>query len=117
MFDKKEFYQSDIEPIIKKLTIMCYDHHLPMFVAVAIKDDGENTEYANDMVSAYTASATLSDNRIAKFVNVVNGYSVVAPLNNDESLLEDDIGKQFFLNSDTIITEDITDNTDTDIQL
>ena len=78
-FDKNNYYAENIQPLIREIISKCYVAGLPCFFAVAVKDDGVSTEFANEMISAAVIGNRLTDDRIAKFVNVIQGYSVIHP--------------------------------------
>ena len=77
--DHTRLYSEQLEPIIKQMKKICYENHVPMFVTIAVKDDGKETTYENTMVSSAIAEQKLSDDRIAKMVNVGMGYDVFLP--------------------------------------
>lgn len=77
-YDKKEQYEQAIQPLVRELVSKCYVAGIPCFFAAAIKED-ESTEYSNEMVSAAVLGKKLSDDRIARFVNVIRGYDVIPP--------------------------------------
>lgn len=79
MYNKNEIYEEKIMPLVNELKKACYKEHMPMFVAVAVSDSGKKTNYQNTMVSSIVAGTKLTDDRIAKMVNVVLGYDVVSP--------------------------------------
>lgn len=74
MFDKTDFYNKNIKEVVQKLKLLCDREHLPMFLSIAVADDGEKTKYCNEMISAANAEVTLSDNLLPKFANVLNGF-------------------------------------------
>lgn len=77
--DLKKEYAAEIAPLVLELKKKCYEHNIPMFFCAAVADNGKTTEYKNEMLSAEIVRQNLSDDRIAKMVNVVLGYDVVMP--------------------------------------
>ena len=79
MFDKTKEYENQIEPLIRQLSAICLLQSLPMFVSVAIRDDGETTEYRNQMNGSASQGIRLADDQIVKHVNVANGFDTMPP--------------------------------------
>lgn len=77
--DKEDAYDQRVQPIVQELEKTCYREGIPMFAAFAVKDDGKMTTYRNTFISARTLRRPLSDNQMAHFVRVVQGYKTIAP--------------------------------------
>lgn len=77
MFDSKKEYHAEIAPLVKELKTKCYALGIPMFFCAAVSDDGKNTEYKNEMLSAEIVRQPIAEDRIVKMVNVIMGYDVV----------------------------------------
>ena len=54
-----------------------------MFVSVCVKNTDKETLYKNEMVSAVSSGIKLKDDKIVKFVNVLNGFDTVPKADND----------------------------------
>ncbi len=80
-FDKRRVYKTKIAPIVDALRRACTENGVPMFFTAAVenKEDG-TTAYETEMISAGTHEMELGDDRIAKMVNVINGFRVVFPV-------------------------------------
>lgn len=86
-YDKSSVYASDIEPLVKKLTALCYEKGLPCFVSVALSNNDEGwTDYASDLVSSDKVNVELNDDHISRHVNVLNGFHTKLP---DEPIVLD----------------------------
>lgn len=77
--NKTEAYKNEILPLVRTIKKLCYENGIPMFFAAAVKDDGKKTSYEYEMVSALIGAQPLTDDKIAKLVNVTMGYDVVLP--------------------------------------
>lgn len=71
IYDKKKYFKSKLEPLIRDLKLHCNMEHMPMFITVAVKNDNSGTEYASDMVLAGSGTE-LKENRISKILLELN---------------------------------------------
>lgn len=86
-YNKKSVYQEEIEPIVRKLTTLCYERGIPCFVSVALSnEESGGTEYASDLVSPDKVRVELNDDHISRHVNVLNGFHTKIP---DEPVILD----------------------------
>ena len=76
-FDKTKEYNDEIIDLVAKLRIACNRNKIPMFVSVCIKNDEKGSVYKNEMVGTASAGIKLTDDRIVKFVNVLNGFDTI----------------------------------------
>lgn len=76
-FDKTKEYEEEILDLVTKLRIACNRNKIPMFVSVCIKNNDKETVYKNDMVGAASSGIKLKDDKLVKFVNVLNGFNTV----------------------------------------
>lgn len=76
-FDKTEEYESEVIDLVTKLRVVCNRNSIPMFVSVCIKNDEKGTTYKNEMVGAASSGIKLTDDKLVKFVNVLNGFDTV----------------------------------------
>lgn len=67
------------EEKIMELLEICQQYQIPMFVSIAADDDGNETQYFNQMYSAKANNILLSDDQIERHVLVAGGFSVVPP--------------------------------------
>lgn len=77
MFDYKNEYESQIEPLLERLTRFCAVHRIPFFCSVCIKEDGKHTEYRNSINGTVSQGIKLSDDQILKHINVANGFDTI----------------------------------------
>ena len=86
-YNKASVYHSEIEPLVQKLSSLCYEKGLPCFITVALSNTEEGwTEYASDLVSPDKVSVELNDDHISRHVNVLNGFHNKLP---DEPVILD----------------------------
>lgn len=76
-FDKTEEYESEIIDLVTQLRIACNRNKIPMFVSICIKNDENGTKYKNEMVGAASSGIKLNDDKLIKYVNVLNGFETV----------------------------------------
>lgn len=75
----KQEEKKEIMDKINELLELCQYRNAPMFVSVAMSDDGVQTEYYNRMHSAKAHNIRLSNDQIAKHILVANGFVAVPP--------------------------------------
>ena len=76
-FDKTKEYDSKLAGMIHELIKYCSVNGIPLFVSACIKNDEKESIYKSDMVSAASAGVKLTDDRLVRFVNVLNGFDTV----------------------------------------
>ena len=76
---EKEGIKKAKEKAIELLEI-CQQYQIPMFVAMAEDDDGNETAFYNQMYSAKAHNILLSDDKIEKHVLIAGRFSAVPPL-------------------------------------
>lgn len=79
VFDKKDIFEEEIEETLKKLTSLLRHYEIPYFFAIALKSDAEGTEYDFESHDEWISSCHMKDDKIPKFINVVNGFKTVLP--------------------------------------
>lgn len=78
-FAKKKEYEELIAPKVEELQRLCHIYKIPMFVTVCVGNNEHKTEYIKEMVSAATCGFELTDDQIAKHVNVSLGFDTIQP--------------------------------------
>ncbi len=76
-FDKTKEYDNEIIDLITKLRIACNRNKIPMFASICIKNDENGSFYKNEMVGTASAGIKLTEDKIIKYVNVLNGFDTV----------------------------------------
>lgn len=72
-FDCIDAYESEIEPLVRKVKESCQKHRLPMFFAVAVKNTGLNTDYRYEMLNSYV-KRSLTDNKIRSLILSMSNF-------------------------------------------
>ena len=99
-FDAKKEYDAEIAPLVREILRRCNDYGIPMFFAAAVAETEENgTVYKNEMLSCNIAGRQVSNDRIARFCNVLQVYNVIHPneefeMSADEELFVFELGTQ-----------------------
>lgn len=83
-FDKTDAYELEIKPAMETLVQICNKHHVPFFSAVCIKNDKNGSEYKADMYASASNEIRLKNDLFPKFVNVLNGFATVPPVDEVE---------------------------------
>lgn len=83
-FDKSDAYELEIQPAMETLVQICNKHHVPFFAAVCIKNDEKGSEYKADMYASASNEIRLKNDLFPKFVNVLNGFATVPPVDEVE---------------------------------
>lgn len=76
-FDKTEEFDNEVLDLMVKLRIACNRNKIPMFISVCVKNDEAGSTYKNEMVGTTSAGLKLTDDKIVKFVNVLNGFDTI----------------------------------------
>lgn len=78
-FDKRRVYKEQIEAKVIELKQLCHMQKIPMFITLCLGDDGKETFYEKEMVSPMTCNYKITDDQIAKHVNVTLGFDTIQP--------------------------------------
>lgn len=79
-YNKSSIYHSEIEPLVQKLSVLCYEKGLPCFISVALSNTEEgHTEYASELISPDKVRVALNDDHISRHVNILNGFQTKLP--------------------------------------
>lgn len=84
-FDKTKVYEEQISELVERLRIVCNREQMPMFLTVCVANDKNETSYKNEMVGTKSSGLMLTDDKIIRHVNVLNGFHTV-PLWEDEEI-------------------------------
>ena len=76
-FDKTEEYNKILSGLMHNVIKYCSANGIPVFISACIKNDKDGSLYKSDMVSAASADIKLKDDKLVKFVNVLNGFDTV----------------------------------------
>ena len=76
-FDKTEEYNKILSGLMHNVIKYCSANGIPVFISACIKNDKDGSLYKSDMVSAASADIKLIDDKLVKFVNVLNGFDTV----------------------------------------
>lgn len=90
-FNHATLIKKEIQPMIKALKDVCAQNNIPMFIALAEKEDGENaTSYYTEILSPAVLGMNLANDKISPMLKVVNeGFDLVP------SMLQDAIEMDF----------------------
>ena len=78
-YDQSEVYKHSVLPIIKELERVCYQNGIPVFTACAVTETGKETFYQHSLMGPTNLNMQLSDDKLAEFIRVIQGYRVIAP--------------------------------------
>lgn len=77
MFDKSQIYEEEIRPLVLRLKTLCGAHNIPVLISCAVKDNGTETLYENEMLSVAQAGCELKEDKIAEMIKMMNGFIAV----------------------------------------
>lgn len=75
-FDKREIYETKIEPLVNKLADFCMMQRIPFFFACCVANDKKNSEYKYDGNSPEMLGLKLNDQFFDKMLLVIHGFDV-----------------------------------------
>lgn len=79
MFDKTEIYKKEVERFARFLMLACNKAQIPLFISMAVSDDGNKTEYKNLILSSKRLGVDLSQDHIYDHVKIMNGFVTTLP--------------------------------------
>lgn len=91
-FDKTNEYDTKLSGMMREMIKYCSVNGIPVFISACIKNDNKESVYRSDMVSAASAGVNLTDDRLIRYVNVLNGFDTVPPADKmkmDDSLWDE----------------------------
>lgn len=72
----KKTYQEKLVPLINEIKSICYKDSTPFFITVAL-DEEEKTVYESECLTSGVLEKKVTDDKIAKMINVINGFETV----------------------------------------
>ena len=78
-FNAKRTYEEKIAEKVNELKLLCNEEKIPMFFACAASSTEKRTEYVYEYIGTVPNEINLKNDKIADFVNVVNGFETVPP--------------------------------------
>lgn len=79
MENKEVIFREEIKEKVDEVIDLCRKKKFPIFLAVAIKDQGDTTVYEKRAVTPTQLEMTLNRDDFVKYLNVANGFKTVAP--------------------------------------
>lgn len=76
-YSKKKEYDMEIKELVKTILLRCDKHKIPVFISLAVEDDGRDTKYVTEMLSAANLGVSLKKDNLVKFALVTSGFEVV----------------------------------------
>ncbi len=70
---------AEIAEHVAELKKICNKNKMPFFISVAIEENGSETKYMSDILTPTTLNQNLTNDKITKMINVINGFDVVYP--------------------------------------
>ena len=104
-FNKNSEYKTILADKVMELKQLCHMYKIPMFVTVCVKNTEEKTIYEKEMISAATCGYELTDNQIAKHVNVTLGFDTVQSTPEMDFDM-DDVGGDYIKNNEGEFDDD-----------
>lgn len=89
LFDKRKEYEALVMEKVIELKRICHMEKIPMFITVCVENTANETIYEKEMVSAATCDYDLTDDQIAKHVNVSLGFDTLQPSVEDALNMDD----------------------------
>lgn len=78
-FDMTDVYNKEVFHKVEELKLLCNKYKIPMFVSLCVKNDKKESVYVSDMVGTNSNDIHLKNDKIPKYVNVLNGFNTVPP--------------------------------------
>ena len=99
-YDKSEFYEQEIAPLVHEIRCLCNEKKIPYFFSFGVKPN-ENGKYdiPGGMISSVLLPETLGvptkDPKFARMINVLNGFQTVIENHSDVDVDEFDALQKF----------------------
>lgn len=78
-FNKRAEFDALLSEKVSELKRICHMHKIPMFVTFCIENNEKESVYEKEMISCATCGFELTDDQIAKHVNVSLGFDTIQP--------------------------------------
>lgn len=85
MDNKLEVVKENIIPVLQELKKQCLLAGVPFFASIAAGDivdpetKEETTRYISEIITPVVVNTKLTDDKITKMLNIMNGFDVVDP--------------------------------------
>lgn len=76
-FDKTEDFKEKCQPLLNELILRCSLLKIPFFWSACTKNNDEESVYNSDAVATGSRKIKLKDDKISKYIAVLNGFDVV----------------------------------------
>ena len=73
MYDKRKEFKEEIREKLNELKTACHMNGIPFMFAAVVSDDGAETEYEMDGITPGSINLVVSDDRVKRALNVLNG--------------------------------------------
>lgn len=77
--DNKNIVKTKIAKPLGEIAKVCRENKIPFFFAVPVFNDEEKTDYYTEILSPAVAEQELTDDKITKMLNVMNGFDTLPP--------------------------------------
>lgn len=74
-----EIINSQLKKELVTIDDVCKKNGVPYFLVIAGSDNGQETEYHTQFLTPGVSGTKLSDDKITKMLNVMNGFNTVPP--------------------------------------
>ena len=91
MYNQTKKIEENILPLLKRILIYCNEYKIPMFATFAISDDGSNTAYSTEIVTAASLGITISDDHLVKHASILSGWDTIPTAQPSEFVDDDDL--------------------------
>lgn len=82
-YDKTQFYEERIAPLVQKLCDVCYEGDVPMFFSACVANKDGKSEYKREEVSPDDRKLILYDNQLNRHLCVACGFDVISRIKYD----------------------------------
>lgn len=73
MYDKRKEFKEEIREKLNELKTACHMNGIPFMFAAVVSDDGAETEYEMDGITPGSINLVVTDDRVKRALNVLNG--------------------------------------------
>lgn len=79
-YDKSEIFETQIQPLVKKILNVCSINDIPMFFACCPSNDENVSQYIKECVSPQSHNISLSQDYFSNLIAVTLGFNTVPPI-------------------------------------